>query len=106
LVVHRLGLRILDAFWDTDRLPQDLLIYWAIIGVGAALHFYSRYRERESHAAQLEARLAQAQLESLRMQLNARSGRAVRRSPNGAGRADAADDQVSRTHLFLERGRD
>jgi len=44
-----------------EYIPQDLLIYWAIIGVGAALHFYSRYRERESHAAQLEA---------LRMQLN------------------------------------
>jgi len=53
-----------------EYIPQDLLIYWAIIGVGAALHFYSRYRERESHAAQLEARLAQAQLEALRMQLN------------------------------------
>lgn len=53
-----------------EYIPQDLLIYWAIIGAGAALHFYSRYRERESHAAQLEARLAQAQLQALRMQLN------------------------------------
>lgn len=53
-----------------EYIPQDLLIYWAILGVGAALHYYQRYREREFRAKQLEAQLAQAQLQALRMQLH------------------------------------
>lgn len=53
-----------------EYLPQDLLIYWAVLGVGAALHFYQRHRVAAARAAQLEAQLAQAQLEALRLQLN------------------------------------
>ena len=48
----------------------DLLIYFAIVGVGVALGYYARLRERERQAAQLEARLAEAQLEALRAQLH------------------------------------
>jgi len=47
----------------------DVLIYWAIFGVGYAFDYRERYRERESQAAELRAQLAQARLESLRMQL-------------------------------------
>ena len=48
----------------------DLLIYGAIVGVCYAIDYYRKYREREFVAAQLEAQLAQAQLDSLRMQLH------------------------------------
>ncbi len=48
----------------------DFFIYWAILGVGYAFDYRERYRERESVAAQLKAQLAQAQLESLKMQLH------------------------------------
>jgi two-component system, LytTR family, sensor kinase len=52
------------------RFPLDFLIYSAILGVGYALDYYDKYREREWRAAQLEAQLAQAQLETLKMQLH------------------------------------
>ena len=48
----------------------DFFIYWAILGVGYAFDYRERYREREAQAAQLKAQLAQAQLESLKMQLH------------------------------------
>jgi two-component system, LytTR family, sensor kinase len=47
----------------------SLLAYWTLVG---AAHFYRMYdqaRRRQLQAAQLEARLAEAQLEVLRMQL-------------------------------------
>lgn len=47
-----------------------LWVYWAILGVGHALDFHRRYREKELSAAQLETRLAQAQLQVLKMQLD------------------------------------
>ena len=49
---------------------SDLLVYGAVIGVCYAFDYYRKYREREFLASQLEAQLAQAQLESLRMQLH------------------------------------
>src|SRR3954462_6594349 len=48
----------------------DLITYWVVIGLTNALDFYHKYREREVRAAQLETRLAQAELDSLRMQLH------------------------------------
>jgi LytS/YehU family sensor histidine kinase len=48
----------------------DLLTYWAIVGLSHGLAYYRKYRERELRAAQLETRLAQAQLDALRMQLH------------------------------------
>jgi len=49
---------------------SDLLIYAGVIGVFYAFDYYRKYREREFVATRLEAQLAQAQLESLRMQLH------------------------------------
>jgi two-component system, LytTR family, sensor kinase len=63
-------------FWARfiSRLPgslgSNLLIYGAVIGIFYALDYYRKYREREFLATRLEAQLAQAQLESLRMQLH------------------------------------
>jgi two-component system, LytTR family, sensor kinase len=48
----------------------DVLVYWSILGFGYAFDYRLRYRERASMAAQLKAQLAQAQLESLKMQLH------------------------------------
>lgn len=51
-------------------LVSDLWVYGAVIGICYALDYYGKYREREFVATRLEAQLAQAQLESLRMQLH------------------------------------
>jgi two-component system LytT family sensor kinase len=48
----------------------DLITYWVVIGLTHILDFYRKYRERELRAVQLETRLAQAELDSLRMQLH------------------------------------
>jgi two-component system LytT family sensor kinase len=64
------------SFWPrfisrtTGQLGSDLLIYGGVIGICYALDYYRKYREREYLATRLEAQLAQAQLESLRMQLH------------------------------------
>jgi two-component system LytT family sensor kinase len=48
----------------------DFFIYWAILGVGFAFDYRERYRERAALASRLEAQLAQAQLQALKMQLH------------------------------------
>lgn len=49
---------------------SEFLTYWMIIGLSQALDYYRKYRERELRASQLETRLAQAQLDALKMQLH------------------------------------
>ena len=62
--------------WNPERtvtsfkLHPNLLTYWAIVGASHALDYYRRYRERELRASQLETKLAQAQLQVLKMQLH------------------------------------
>lgn len=64
------------AFWPRflsrmqGSFGSDLLIYASVIGIFYALDYYRKYREREFLASRLEAQLAQAQLDSLRMQLH------------------------------------
>ena len=64
------------SFWETfyGRLTSqfhiELLIYSAVIGTSYAFSYYERFREREVRATQLEARLAQAELQALKMQLH------------------------------------
>src|SRR5262249_50005170 len=53
-----------------DQFHKYVLIYWAILGVQRAQAYYRRFRERELHAARLQALLSQAQLQMLRMQLH------------------------------------
>jgi sensor histidine kinase YesM len=48
----------------------DILTYGVIIGITYMFDYYRSSRERELRASQLEARLAQAQLEVLKMQLH------------------------------------
>lgn len=54
----------------SQLLLTDLLIYAATLGTSYAVSYYERYREREARATQLEAQLAQAQLQALKMQLH------------------------------------
>jgi two-component system LytT family sensor kinase len=49
-----------------DRLNVQILIYTTIVGTGAAMTFYERYRDRQLAAAQLEAELTAARLQALR----------------------------------------
>jgi signal transduction histidine kinase len=47
-----------------------LLVYWAILGIGAAMQQARALREREVNTARLQAELARAQLDVLRMRLH------------------------------------
>ena len=64
------------AFWPRfightqGSVGSDLLIYSGVVGICYALDYYRKYREREVVATRLETQLAQAQLDSLRMQLH------------------------------------
>jgi signal transduction histidine kinase len=64
------------SFWElflgraTSQFHIDMLLYGATLGVSYAFSYYGRYRERERRAAHLEAQLAQAQLQALKMQLH------------------------------------
>ena len=47
----------------------EFLLYFAILGAGYLVHYYTRYRTHALRTAQLEAQLAQAHLDALRVQL-------------------------------------
>jgi signal transduction histidine kinase len=51
-------------------LHVNLVIYWTVIGAGYALNYYRKYREEEIRASSLQAQLAEAQLQALKMQLH------------------------------------
>ncbi len=59
---------------DPARIPIGALTafykYWALIGVYSAFVYARRSRVQQVHAAQLQTRLAQAELQALRMQLH------------------------------------
>lgn len=52
------------------RAQFNLPVYWIIVSIVQGLQYYRRSQERERRAAELEARLAEAKLEALRMQLH------------------------------------
>src|SRR4051812_30417496 len=87
------------AFLFGFRLP----IYLAIVSVAHALHFYRRSQDRERRSLELQASLAQARLEALKMQLqphflfNALNAIAalVHKDP------DAADEMLAALSDFL-----
>jgi sensor histidine kinase YesM len=58
-------------FWahTISRALMDLPRYWYIVLITQAIAYYSKYREREVRSSQLEAQLANAQLEVLKIQL-------------------------------------
>ncbi|MGH9901449.1 MAG: sensor histidine kinase, partial [Pyrinomonadaceae bacterium] len=52
------------------HLDQELIIYWLIVLIGHAFDYYRRFRESELSASRLATRLAEAQLQALKMQLH------------------------------------
>ncbi len=52
-----------------SRTLMDFQRYWYIVLITQALAYYSKYQERELQSSQLEAQLAHAQLEVLKIQL-------------------------------------
>ncbi len=52
------------------RAALDVLVYWSLVSVCQAITNFRSSQERERRAAELEARLASAKLQVLRMQLN------------------------------------
>jgi len=79
------------------------MIYWLILLVSFAFNYHRRYREGEVKASQLEAQLAHAQLEALKMQLHPHFlfntlhsiSALVHKDP------DAADKMIARLGDFL-----
>jgi two-component system LytT family sensor kinase len=53
-----------------SRLLGDAFIYAATLGIATTLGYHRRFREREIRAAQLEAQLALAQVQALKMQVH------------------------------------
>jgi two-component system, LytTR family, sensor kinase len=52
------------------KIHLSFLTYGVIVGATVGLDYYRRYQQGELRASQLEARLAEAQLQALRMQLH------------------------------------
>jgi two-component system, LytTR family, sensor kinase len=57
-------------FWSARDLPFAALFYGLILGIGSAADYYQQFRERQLRASQLEAQLANAELQMLKMQLH------------------------------------
>ena len=63
-------------FWNRYLLlllaftPANIMFYWGVVVVDHAVNYYQNFRERELRASQLEAQLAQTQLQVLKMQLH------------------------------------
>lgn len=53
-----------------NRFNFNLAVYFVIVGAWHAWDYYRKFKERDAQAVELAARLAEAQLQSLRMQLN------------------------------------
>gem|GEM_PF-609691 len=53
----------------TTRLPIGVLLYFSLLGIGAALDSRKRLRQRDLQASQLSAQLARAQVQALQTQL-------------------------------------
>jgi signal transduction histidine kinase len=68
LVQGRTDLELFQIFFNAHFVLY-LLILWLVLGFAHALDFYRKYRERELRASHLEAQLAVAQLQVLKMQL-------------------------------------
>ena len=93
---------LMNVYFMTD---YGAMIYWLILLVSYAFDFQRRYREGEVRATRLEAQLAQAQLQALKMQLQPHFlfntlhsvSALVHKSPN------AADKMIARLGDFLRQ---
>lgn len=62
---QRFLLSLFDSYFS-----NGIVIYWMILFAGHALDYYRKYRDGELRASRLQAQLAQAQLDALKMQLH------------------------------------
>jgi two-component system, LytTR family, sensor kinase len=71
-IEHALGLNLGASFSSelSRNFANESMAFWAVIGIVHAFEFNRRYREREVAAADLRARLSEAQLEALRSQIH------------------------------------
>jgi two-component system LytT family sensor kinase len=71
-IEHALGLNPGASFSSelSRNFANESMAFWAVIGIVHAFEFNRRYREREVAAADLRARLSEAQLEALRSQIH------------------------------------
>jgi two-component system LytT family sensor kinase len=71
-IEHTLGLNLGASFSSelSRNFANESMAFWAVIGIVHAFEFNRRYREREVAAADLRARLSEAQLEALRSQIH------------------------------------
>jgi two-component system, LytTR family, sensor kinase len=60
---------VLAAAWIRDRGTLAIIAYWLIVLIAGFAQLREEARQRELHQAQLETRLASAELEKLRMQI-------------------------------------
>jgi two-component system LytT family sensor kinase len=69
---HLLGLNMNSSISGelARNFANESMAFWAVIGIVHAFEFNRRYREREVAAADLRARLSEAQLEALRSQIH------------------------------------
>lgn len=58
------------SFHASRSIYTNAVTYWVLVGVTYAVMYHQRYRQREVEAARLESKLAQAQLQALKMQLH------------------------------------
>jgi sensor histidine kinase YesM len=58
---------LMNVYFMTD---YGAMIYWLILLISYSFNYQRRYREGEVRATRLEAQLAQAQLQALKMQLH------------------------------------
>ena len=93
---------IRERFMDGDYV-LGIFIYCIMLGSYQALHLYRQYRERRLRATQLETQLTQAQLQTLKMQLQPDFLFHTLRSITGLMRKDveAADKMIARLGDFL-----
>jgi len=71
-IEHSMGINLRSTLSGAlaRNFANEAMAFWAVIGVVHALEFNRRYREREVAAADLRARLSQAQLDALRSQIH------------------------------------
>jgi two-component system LytT family sensor kinase len=91
---------LMNVYFMTD---YGVMIYWLILLVSHAIDYQKRYREGQVRATKLEAQLAQAQLQALKMQLQPHFLFNTLHSISALvhKNADAADRMIARLGDFL-----
>lgn len=69
-LLQREFMRDVDVVFGVGNISIACTTYWTYVAAYCGLAYYRQYREREMRTIQLEAQLAQAQLQVLKMQLH------------------------------------